>query len=313
MTGNSEFQQGIHRILAILEPGAVKQPALVRSICLARHFQCPVEVFFGIYDQYLAGERFADSEGLRQARAALMASARDWSARILEGMDLDGLEVSVHVGWGSPLAETILSRAREIGAGLIVKEAHYHPRLERALFNNTDWKLLRGFEHALWLVKPGRWAEHPVILAGVDPSQEHGKPGKLDSRILDLSSAVAGVLGGRLEIVHAYPQISNSVLTITAIPGGAGIPLDVSGEIVEEEHRQGLSELLADRDIGRAGVHFVPGNPRDVLLERSKALSANLVVMGAVARGPVKRMLLGSTAEQVLDALRCDILAVRVD
>jgi universal stress protein E len=150
-------------------------------------------------------------------------------------------------------------------------------------------------------------------VAGVDPTQEHGKPGKLDGMILDLSETLASIWAGRVHIVHAYPLISNSVLTITAIPGAAGYPLEVSGEAVEAEHREDLEALLKGRDLGQATVHFLPGDPRDVLLERSETLEANLVVMGAVARGPIKRMLLGSTAEQVAESLPCDILAVRVD
>lgn len=58
-------------------------------------------------------------------------------------------------------------------------------------------------------------------------------------------------------------------------------------------------------------VHFVAGSPRDVLLEHSKIIRANVVVMGVVARGALRRLMLGSTAEQVLDKLPCDVLAVR--
>lgn len=311
MTEQAVVGTGISAILAVLNPSAEKQVALKRALALARWFGCPVEAFVSIYDQYLAGTRFTDSPGLERAREALITSSEQWVRSLLKTVDVQGVELSVHVGWGPPGAETILDRAKASGADLIVKEARYHPRLERALFNNTDWNLLRGFEGALWLVKQDDWPPSPVILAAVDPSQEHSKPGVLDDCILGLASSMARVMKGRLHVVHAYPLISNSILTIVAIPGAAAYPLEVSAEEVKAEHGDELAKLLAGRQIDEGNIHFLPGEPKDVLLERSKFLGANLMVMGVVARGPLKRMMLGSTAEQVLDALRCDVLAVR--
>jgi len=299
------------RILAVVSPTREKQAALERAIGLGRSYQCPVEAFVCIYDPYIAGERFADSDGLAKARETLKASTGEWLKARLTEIDTRGVELSTHVGWGSPLCETVLARAAKIDADLIVKDTHHHPRLERALFSNTDWNLLRGFEHALWLVKTGDWPEHPVIMACVDPVQEHERPHGLDLRILDVAGSVKEVLSGDLHVVHAYPSISNSVLAISAIPGAAGFPLDVSEESIVEEHQEALNKLIAGHAAPGTEVHFVAGSPRDVVLEHSKITRANVVVMGVVARGALKRLMLGSTAEQVLDKLPCDVLAVR--
>jgi universal stress protein E len=42
-----------------------------------------------------------------------------------------------------------------------------------------------------------------------------------------------------------------------------------------------------------------------------EALGADLLVMGAVSRSAVQRLLLGSTAELVLDFVPCDLLIVK--
>lgn len=299
------------RILAVVNPAREPQVALERAVALGRSYHCPVEAFACIYDPYIAGERFADSEGLARAREALKVSTREWLKAQLAKLDTQGVGVAAHVGWGSPLCEAVLERATHIGADLIVKETHYHPHLERALFRNTDWNLLRGFEHALWLVKSGKWPDHPVIMACVDPVQEHQRPHELDVRILDVASSLRHVLSGSMHVVHAYPSISDSVLSISAIPGAVGLPLEVSGELIVEEHRQALDELMSGHAEPGTEVHFVAGSPRDVVLEHSKTTGANVVVMGVVARGMLRRLMLGSTAEQVLDQLPCDVLAVR--
>ncbi len=43
----------------------------------------------------------------------------------------------------------------------------------------------------------------------------------------------------------------------------------------------------------------------------ARAQGTDLVVMGALARSALKRRVVGSTAEKVLDHLPCDILIVR--
>jgi hypothetical protein len=48
-----------------------------------------------------------------------------------------------------------------------------------------------------------------------------------------------------------------------------------------------------------------------VLPTVARSIKAQMVVMGAIARSRVDRLFLGSTAEQVLDALPCDVLMVK--
>lgn len=301
----------IKRILVVLDPASGRQPALERALGLARTLGCPLEAFVCIYDKYLAGERFTDSAGLQKARGVLKDEAMAWLRSTVADHDTSGVLPQLHVDWGTPLSDGVLARAASTGADLIVKDTHHHAALERGLFSNTDWDLLRGFSRILWLVKPHAWPEHPVIMAGVDPTHEHDKPGALDMDILELAENLKQATGGTLYAVHAFPLVINSALVISAVPGTVGYPLEVSPELVEQQHREALAALLARRPEQPDHVRFVAGYPRDVILEQARKISANLVVMGVISRRALKRWVLGCTAEQVLDALPCDVLAVR--
>lgn len=48
-----------------------------------------------------------------------------------------------------------------------------------------------------------------------------------------------------------------------------------------------------------------------VLPTVARSLKAQMVVMGAIARSRIDRLFLGNTAEQVLDALPCDVLIIK--
>jgi universal stress protein E len=55
----------------------------------------------------------------------------------------------------------------------------------------------------------------------------------------------------------------------------------------------------------------VPGHPAEQLPRLAKSLNAQIVLMGAVSRSGLKRLVVGNTAEAVFDALACDILVVK--
>jgi nucleotide-binding universal stress UspA family protein len=58
-------------------------------------------------------------------------------------------------------------------------------------------------------------------------------------------------------------------------------------------------------------AHLQMGDPKFVLPALARSLESQMVVMGAISRSGFDRLLLGSTVEQVLDALPCDVLVVK--
>jgi universal stress protein E len=53
------------------------------------------------------------------------------------------------------------------------------------------------------------------------------------------------------------------------------------------------------------------GGPAQVLPRAAESLHADVLTMGAIARSGLKRIFIGSTAEDVLDRLPCDALIVK--
>jgi universal stress protein E len=57
--------------------------------------------------------------------------------------------------------------------------------------------------------------------------------------------------------------------------------------------------------------HLEEGHPALVLPALARRLHADMVVMGAVSRSGWQRLLIGNTAEQIIDDLKCDLLIVK--
>ena len=195
----------------------------------------------------------------------------------------------------------------------MVKDTHYHGLIRRTVLTNTDWNLIRTCPVPLLLAKPVEWHRPPRVLAAVDPGHEADPEGALEDAILVQGADLATWLDGELHVVHAFfpAELIASASALAAVPtvdGGA------IAALVDQERtriRQALAALAERHGLTPTQIHFKQGTAPQVLCDTATELPADIVVLGAIARGRVRDMLLGSTAERVLDRIACDILVVK--
>ena len=164
----------------------------------------------------------------------------------------------------------------------------------------------------LWLVKPQELKEEPVIVAAVDPTHKHDEEGTLDQVIVDAARTLAENTDGHLHLLHTYERLveigRHAMLTFKPVK----LPIAELEENIKVLHREKLDALAERNGVPQDDVHQLPGRTHEILPMFARANGADIVVMGALQRGPIKRRVLGSTAEKVLDHLPCDILIARV-
>jgi universal stress protein E len=299
-------------ILAVIDPTADAQPALERAALIAARTGASLELFLCDYDQYLAGERFFDEDSLEKARQGLLSSHR----RRLQGLAQSlaaqrGLEVSHDVTWDHPLHEGIIRKAVACGASLVVKDTHFHPAYKRSVFSNTDWSLIRGCPVELLLVKPREIASRPVVLAAVDPLHEHDKPAELDDRILAAATAYCDAMAGELHVCHAFDPAPALAVSADSVTMPLAVPARELIDSLKSTHTRAVESLIRTHGLPREQAHIHQGPAHEVLVDLCEELQADLIVMGAISRSGLKRLFLGSTAEQLLDRLPCDLLIVK--
>ncbi len=299
-------------ILAIVDPTSDEQPALARAARIADGSGATLELFVCDYDQYLAGERFFDENSLLKARQALLASHRRRLSELAEGISARySIEVRQDIAWDHPLHEGVVRKAIATGAGLIVKDTHYHSAFKRSLFSNTDWNLIRTSPCDLLLVKPHEYAAKPQVIAAVDPLHEHDKPADLDDRILDAANSLCSTLGGTLHVCHAFDPAPALAVSADAVTMPLAVPARELIETLKATHTRAVHSLVDRREFGREHLHIHQGAAHEVLLDLAEELHADVAVMGAVSRSALQRLFLGSTAERLMDRLPCDLLIVK--
>jgi universal stress protein E len=297
-------------ILVVIDPSADSQPALEKSARFARALGASLEILTCDYDQHLAGGRSLTAQTVQDARESLLEMHRRHLEALAAPLRAGGLEVRLHVTWEHPLDRCVLRKVGELEPLLVAKDTLYRDHVRRASFANTDWNLIRRCPVPLLLVKAHELAAIPRIVAAVDPLHAFDKPADLDHAILALATELTVALQGRLEVFHAYdtaPAIAAAVGGITPIAA----PVRELAEATEATHRAALSRLLEGYSIASDAVHLRQGVAAEQLLTISRAIPADVVVMGAVSRSSIKRVLIGNTAERVLDRLPCDLLIVK--
>ncbi|MEO8467847.1 MAG: universal stress protein [Gammaproteobacteria bacterium] len=299
------------RILVVIDPTAKAQPALERASWLAAQSPSLVELFICEYSAALVAHRGADPAVLAEARKRLLAERITRLHALAEPLIATGIEVAMDVRWDSPLHEGIARKAAESRADFVMKDTHYVSPIRRALFSNTDWNLIRSCPTPLWLAKPRAMQARPCVIAAIDPLHEHDKPAKLDHAIVAAARTITDATGGVLHLFHGidFAPVYAASAEAAAIP--VAFPPQGLIEIIREEHETAVLDFADAHGIATERVHIAEGFVRHSLIDLTDRLQADVVVMGAISRSSLKRFIIGSTAEDLLDHVNCDLLIVK--
>lgn len=298
----------IRNILVIVDPTAEQHPAVTKGALLARSFGARLELF--VCDTKAAREMRLAAHKRKHADEPFLVSCKAILESLAAPLRAQGVDVATEIESADPLYIALTDRAQRTTADLVVKDTHHHSLAQRTFLTNTDWQLIRSCPVPLLLTKSRPWARAPHILAAIDPGHVNDKPVLLDHRILEHAAALAKQLDGELHAVHAYVPLA----IIAAATAGTPPMVAVSAEEVAEEARAKRKEvgaLTADYRVATENVHVEVGGPVEVLPRIASLINADVVALGAVSRSGLKRIFIGSTAEDVLERLPCDALIVK--
>jgi universal stress protein E len=308
-------------ILCVVGSDAGDDCALTRALDLARSNQARLGIAAVVErlppDPSLDGLDIT-GEDLRRALAE-QAMAR------LDGLigDRDqGLEVERMVLPGEPFLDIIrdvLSQGRD----LVVKCVGDAGMLDR-LLGSVDMHLLRKCPCPVWLLRPTPAPRFRRVLVAVDveqlyPEAEMATRRELSLRILEIAASLAVAEFAELHVVHAWDSVAESVMRL----GALSLPDDqVQAHVIAERRRHAdaldavlaaLGERIGPEALGwlKPVLHLPKGPPQHVLPAVAAEVQADVVVLGTVGRTGLAGLLIGNTAETVLQRLDCSVLALK--
>jgi universal stress protein E len=295
-------------ILVIANPLVRDQPAIAKAATLARWLGAGIELL--VCDTQSSREAHTEGELPALSNALLSDNLDSLVEQLAEPLRDDGIDVTTQVISGDPLYETVISWMRNSPADLVIKDTHHHSLVKRTFATNTDWRLMRACPVPLLLTKPRPWGTPPVLMAAVDPGHAHDSSAALDHRILDVTVSLANRFDAQVHAVHAYLPSTIS----TAAVGGMPPMVGVSAEALAAERelrRLQIKQLTDEYGVADANLHVDAGGAAEYLEWLAAQWRVDILAMGAIARGGLKRAVVGSTAERALERLPCDLLVVK--
>jgi universal stress protein E len=305
--------RSIRRILvSIKDPVNGPTPAVKKAAQLARLAGARLELFHAITTPiYLDGCVYSDWSPTHAKRDAVRRRTEELE-RIAQSFSPRGrqkpLSISVHATWDYPSYAAIVRRAQTTQADLVVADRHAGRHFARTVMHFADWELLRLCPAAVLLVGQRSEYRRPAVLTAVDPAHQWEKPARLDDRILSLGAMLSTILHGSLHAVHAYE----------AIPLGIYPNEIVDPKLYQEvaDRRRTTAAVQFKRAMRGTGIrpsrqYLVDAPAALAIAKVAKDIHADIAVLGAVSRSGLNRLIIGSTAEMLLDRLSCDLLIVK--
>lgn len=300
----------LRRILVVLDPTVQSQPALDKAGSLAARAGAELTLF--ACDPDPARIRELGAADRERARSYSLAARRDWLEAQAASWRRSGLVCTLEAECRSPLHECILARLAAARPDLVVKDTHPHTLLKRTLLTHTDWQLIRGTSVPLLLVRPDSWSAAPLFVAAIDPGHAGDRTDALDRELLAWTRLLAQTTLGRSAALNlCFPP--------SLLAGGADaamlgwVPAAANARLVEADRLariEQLRPLVAAAGLDPDALRVAIGTPEALPAELA-GMHADVAVMGAVSRSPLRRLALGSTAEYVLDRVPCDLMVVK--
>jgi nucleotide-binding universal stress UspA family protein len=170
-------------------------------------------------------------------------------------------------------------------------------------------ELLRQCPCPVWLVGRHGSRNGSRIVAAVSLEWTDASTASLNTAILEWALTLKELRGAELTVLHAWTVFGGSVLR-SRLPQDEFADFVAAARASAEASMSSLLKGFGGRLDG-VRVELVEDEPEGAIARFVESHSVDLVVMGTVARTGIPGLVMGNTAERVLQRLRVSVLAVK--
>lgn len=218
------------------------------------------------------------------------------------------------------LAEEVAKAVVIHHADMVLKAASIMPGEQGPMFGSVDKRLIRNCSAPVWVVRPDIAETFDRIAVAIDRHDIQAKANEhfdLSMQLLDHAVKLASTLGiGHIDVVHAWDAVGADLVHSAS----SGLTPREAEDYMAEFEKDSITWLTgfvkeAEERIGNSSVelrpHLVFGRPRQVLISKVRELEADVLILGTIARSGALGLLIGNTAEDILDRVECSVLALK--
>lgn len=299
-----------NNILAVANINSDEQPALARAMQLADKSQSKshVTLFMTIYDFSYDMTSMLSSEEREAMRHGVIHQRELWLKKIAKPYLLDNVDFSIKVVWHHRPYEAIITEIFDGHYDILIKGTRKHDTLESVIFTPTDWHLLRKCPTPVLLVKSATWPTDASVIASVHVGSEMQTHHILNDKMAEQLIGIARRFHAVPYLVSAYPPTPVNI----AVELPEFDPASYT-DAVRGFYLTSMKELRQKYGIDDDNTVVEEGLPEDVIPSVAKRLNAAMVILGTTGRTGLSAVFIGNTAENVIDKIDCDVLALKPD
>lgn len=286
----------MEKLMAVITRWEDADRVLERTQYLADQLHTGFAVFRPVHGQLSEMEKYIGLDDFERLRDQIMDEER----RLLSELCL-GKTDEFHSEWCERVHVAVAKEAEQRGTGLVVIAASHHGVLSNLIHRADDWHLLREVPCPVLILPETLFAPDKIVVA-LDSLDEDSKHQQLAERVLDSASAFAKAFAVPLTALTVMPDPALIYANLVSVPFDTDFQ-----ERAKKSAQENLHELIARTGVSVDHLKVEAGRVEDVV---SKAAEGGILVIGSAANKGIKGLLLGNTAERVLQHMQTEMLVV---
>jgi|GEM_PF-2694453 len=302
MTSEASNHARLKRVLIASNSLTGMDTALAKAAKIEHYSGAEIELAEVIYDT-IAEEPEAVLPRDQQALLieGLKSAERNGLERLVAAYRSKVASIDHHVIWNKNATAGIVNYLQSFD--LLIKPVSRHHNLVDRLNAPLDWSLMRSAPCPVMISKLD-WTQTSVLVAAVDAADTDHQD--LNRQILITAEELANIVGARLHVICAYPSLGQKRGELQVAMDYDGIKADM-----RQSREQLIHSLLEELAVEVEEIHLVEGKPGLVIPALANELGATVTVLGTAARRGLSQLIIGNTAERIIEAINGDIVTVR--
>lgn len=228
--------------------------------------------------------------------------------------DISGLDIQfpIELATSDKPDLTAITYLQQHKIDLLIKDAE-PSKSESIGLRAIDMNLLRKCPCPVWLNRPcERPRNHRRVAVAVNPNSSSDEEKDLSVRLLKFARTIADSCDSKLHIVSCweYPleRYLDNHIWIKVSDEEMQTEVDHSYEL----HQAQLDTLIATAELdGETVIHHLHGTADEEIPHCVNSNEVDVLVMGTVARTGIPGVVIGNTAENILQNVTCSLVALK--
>lgn len=295
----------INKILVVLDEQQERHLAFNRALQLAQSLNAELTLLTNCYESYCEDSSNIDSATRLHVKELLIERKQLWLGEFQQQAEQQSITCEVDVRWHKNLHGAALKAMSDNYFDLTIKNSQKHHNIVDRVFASSDSFLLRHTLTPLLLVKGQEQWQHNRVIASIDATSHNNDHVLVNDNILAFAEHLSDHFSTDLHLVNAFP---NTALMLAMLPEVVP-PTNISEEM-KAMHQDACENYTDKYSIKSDHLHIHEGEAGDVICDISTKIEADVIVVGSCGANDFDQVLLGSTAEQILDHTDIDVILI---